>query len=159
MTLPSLVKELSILLLNRQLKLTTAESCTGGGLSFYLTAQAGSSAWFESGLVTYSNEAKIELLGVKESTLLVAGAVSENTAREMAEGALHSKRADISISITGIAGPDGGSAEKPVGTVWFGIASQHGKTETFMFHFKGDREAIRMASIEQALIKLKEYLK
>lgn len=159
MTLTTLVKEVSTLLLNRHFKLTTAESCTGGGLSFYLTEQPGSSAWFESGLVTYSNEAKMALLGVKESTLQTKGAVSENTAREMAEGALLSKRANISISITGIAGPEGGTAEKPVGTVWFGIASQGGKTETFMFHFKGNRQAVRLASIEQALTKLKEYLK
>ncbi len=158
MTLSILVNELSVILLNRQLKLTTAESCTGGGLSYYLTAQPGSSAWFESGLVTYSNEAKMALLGVKESTLQSFGAVSENTAREMAEGALLSKRADIAISITGIAGPDGGTKEKPIGTVWFGIASQNGKTKTFMFHFKGDRETIRLASIEQALKELKKYL-
>ncbi len=137
-------------------KICVAESCTGGGLAFRITDIAGSSEWFERGFVTYSNLAKQELLGVKSSTLQSFGAVSEETAREMAEGALQRSPAQISLAITGIAGPDGGSSEKPVGTVWFGWTSIEMKTKTELKIFSGDRKKIREQSIRFALEKLIE---
>lgn len=105
-------------------KITTAESCTGGGLGFWITSAAGSSAWYERGYITYSNEAKHSLLDVQSTTLHSFGAVSEQTAREMAEGALTHSDADYAISVTGIAGPDGGDKDKPVGTVWMAYAQK-----------------------------------
>jgi nicotinamide-nucleotide amidase len=120
--LKSLMKELAGQLTAREWKLATAESCTGGGVAYQLTETAGSSAWFERGFVTYSNLAKVEMLGVKQSTLESFGAVSEQVVRAMAEGALSHSQAQVSIAITGIAGPEGGSKEKPVGSVWFGWA-------------------------------------
>ncbi|XNM62769.1 nicotinamide-nucleotide amidase [Escherichia coli] len=109
---------------------TTAESCTGGWVAKVITDIAGSSAWFERGFVTYSNEAKSQMIGVREVTLLQHGAVSEPVVVEMAIGALRAARADYAVSVSGIAGPDGGSAEKPVGTVWFGVASANGQGVT-----------------------------
>lgn len=145
--------------LGQQLKknhrmLVAAESCTGGGLSEAITAIAGSSTWFERGYVTYSNAAKQELLGVKTTTLNQQGAVSEAVAREMAEGALKQSHAEISIAITGIAGPDGGTVEKPTGTVWFALAGMNAETVTAVQYFKGNREAVRQQSIQFALEKL-----
>lgn len=136
-----------------QLKLATAESCTGGGLSYWLTSVPGCSAWFDRGFVTYSNEAKIEMLGVDPHIIESFGAVSEETARAMAEGALNHSEANISISITGIAGPDGGSADKPVGTVWIAWAKKD-NTICEPYLFPGDRQAIRLQTIAKALEKL-----
>ncbi len=107
--------------------ITCAESCTGGGIAKAITDIAGSSAYFDRGFVTYSNAAKHDLLGVSEATLAAHGAVSEEVVREMAIGALRAARADLALSVSGIAGPDGGSAEKPVGTVWFGFAGSDGR--------------------------------
>ncbi len=149
----ALVKTVSDELIQRQLKMVTAESCTGGGLAYYLTNMPGASAWFERGFVTYSNAAKNELLGVSTTVLNTFGAVSAQTAREMAEGALRHSQAQVSIAITGIAGPDGGTADKPVGTVWFGYAGLH-ETQTFLKIFSGSREEIRQQSIFFALEKL-----
>ena len=132
-------------------KLATAESCTGGWVAQCLTAIAGSSMWFERGFVTYSNEAKHEMLGVEVETLNAHGAVSEATAAAMATGALRHSDADWALSITGIAGPDGGSPEKPVGTVCFGWAGREAGVEVDTRHFAGDREAIRRQSVEFAL--------
>jgi nicotinamide-nucleotide amidase len=146
-----LAEELGAILKRKHLKLATAESCTGGGLGFALTAIAGSSDWFERGFITYSNDAKIELLGVKPQTLDTFGAVSAETAREMAAGALAHSRADISVSITGIAGPDGGTADKPVGTVWMAFAGKNLSTDTEVNIFPGDRRAVREATIQRAL--------
>lgn len=129
-------------------KIATAESCTGGWLAQEITGIAGSSAWFERGFVTYSNEAKMEMLGVKEATLQQFGAVSERTACEMAEGALRSSYADVAVSITGIAGPDGGSDKKPVGTVWFGFARKGTDTHAVLKCFSGDRASVRQQSVE-----------
>jgi nicotinamide-nucleotide amidase len=130
--------------------LATAESCTGGWVAQAITAIAGSSDWFERGFVTYSNDAKQEMLGVRADTLKRHGAVSEQTAREMAQGALARSKASLSVAVTGIAGPGGGSAEKPVGMVCFGWASQQGaRTETM--HFSGDRESVRHQSVIHAL--------
>lgn len=130
---------------------TTAESCTGGWVAKTLTDIAGSSAWFERGFVTYSNEAKSQMIGVSEATLLDHGAVSEPVVVEMAIGALRAARADYAISVSGIAGPDGGSAEKPVGTVWFGVASASGQGVTQRECFAGDREAVRRQATAFAL--------
>jgi nicotinamide-nucleotide amidase len=131
-------------------KLVTAESCTGGWAAQVVTSVAGSSAWFERGFVTYSNEAKQELLGVRAETLRTHGAVSEETAREMAQGALERSKATVAVSVTGVAGPGGGTKEKPVGMVCFGWATgraTHAETR----RFSGDREAVRRQSVVHAL--------
>jgi nicotinamide-nucleotide amidase len=131
--------------------LATAESCTGGGIAQALTDISGSSAWFERGFVTYANDAKIEMLGVQQSTLDAHGAVSEATVREMAIGALAHSHAHISLAVSGVAGPTGGTAEKPVGTVWFGWAFRDGEVYTHLHHLAGDRAAVREQSVEIAL--------
>ncbi|EKD55509.1 MAG: competence-damage inducible protein CinA [uncultured bacterium] len=157
-TIQKLSSALGAQLKKRQWKLVTAESCTGGGLAYFVTHVAGSSDWFERGFVTYSNLAKEELLGVKAATLRQYGAVSEETAREMAEGALRHSKGDVSIAITGIAGPSGGTVEKPVGTVWFGLAGNHAKTKTSVHVLSGNREKIREQSIQIALEKLLQFI-
>jgi nicotinamide-nucleotide amidase len=135
-------------------RLATAESCTGGWVAKACTDIAGSSRWFECGFVTYSNAAKVRDLGVSEGTLASHGAVSEATVREMAAGALRVSGADVAVAISGIAGPDGGMPGKPVGTVWFAVASRGG-TElaiTAEAHlFPGDREVVRRRSAARAL--------
>lgn len=131
--------------------LATAESCTGGWAAQCLTSQAGSSDWFERGFVTYSNEAKSEMLGVDADTLQVHGAVSEPTAAAMAAGALRRSRADWALAITGVAGPGGGTPDKPVGLVCFGWAGADGQVDTQTVHFTGDRQAIRAQSVAHAL--------
>ncbi|MDF2178270.1 nicotinamide-nucleotide amidase [Aliiglaciecola sp. CAU 1673] len=130
--------------------ITCAESCTGGGIGYAITSISGSSAWFERGFITYSNEAKSALLGVREDILLVNGAVSAQTVEQMAQGALNAAAANLAIAVSGIAGPDGGSPEKPVGTVWFGLA-QEGKVKSVHRRFEGDRHQIREQVIEFAL--------
>src|SRR5215213_7617237 len=134
-------------LLSHGMCLVTAESCTGGWLAKTLTDLPGSSRWFERGYVTYSNAAKVQDLGVSNSTLEQHGAVSEESAREMAAGALRATDVEVAIAITGIAGPDGDSAGKPVGTVWFGIAVRRGSAavtlDSRLQHFTGNRESIR----------------
>jgi len=149
--LETLAAEVGALLRANGQTLATAESCTGGWVAHCLTAIAGSSAWFERGFVTYSNEAKHEMLGVEFATLNAQGAVSEATAAAMATGVLCHSRADWALSITGIAGPDGGSPGKPVGTVCFGWAGRDAGVEVETHHFAGDREAIRRQSVEYAL--------
>ncbi len=136
----------------------TAESCTGGWIAQTMTAVAGSSDWFESGLVTYSNAAKSALLHVKGTTLAAYGAVSEQTAAEMAEGVLGSLAVDCSISVTGVAGPSGGTDDKPVGMVCFGFAVNGRKTVTATKHFEGDRRAVRAQSVAFALEQLLQEL-
>jgi nicotinamide-nucleotide amidase len=131
--------------------LAAAESCTGGWLAQSVTAIAGSSGWFDRGFVTYSNEAKVEMLGVPETTLERHGAVSEATARAMARGVLSHSRANWAVSITGIAGPTGGSPEKPVGTVCFAWAQKDNGCEAQICHFSGDRAAVREQSVRHAL--------
>lgn len=157
-TVKTLVLEVAQRLQQKGLKLATAESCTGGGLSYWLTSIPGSSNWFERGFVTYSNAAKIDLLMVNAETINQFGAVSEETARAMAEGALKNSLADWSIAITGIAGPDGGSVEKPVGMVWFAWASKQSATHSEVEIFSGDRQAIRLAAIAKALKQLLEEM-
>jgi nicotinamide-nucleotide amidase len=131
-------------------RLAVAESCTGGGLAAALTSIAGSSDWFDRGFVTYSNEAKQEMLGVSAATLRRQGAVSEAVAREMARGALKRSRATRTAAITGIAGPGGGTVGKPVGLVWIAWARK-GSVRTRRFHFKGGRAAVRRQSVRAAL--------
>jgi len=145
-------------LLGRGLRLATAESCTGGGLAYAITAIAGSSKWFERGFITYSNEAKQEMLSVPHDTLSKFGAVSEPTAASMAIGALVHTPADIAVSITGIAGPDGGTPDKPVGTVCFGWSRRGGDTRTARIVFQGDRARVREQSILAALQGLLDML-
>lgn len=131
-------------------ELVTAESCTGGWVAQAVTAAAGSSAWFERGFVTYSNAAKQEMLGVRGETLARHGAVSEETAREMALGALERSKASLAVAVTGIAGPSGGSPDKPVGTVCFAWADRRGaRSETR--HFSGERDSVRRQSVVHAL--------
>lgn len=130
--------------------LATAESCTGGLIAAACTDLAGSSAWFERGFVTYSNAAKTELLGVPADLIATHGAVSEPVARAMAAGALRHARAQVAVAVTGVAGPGGGSAEKPVGTVWFGFALPGGAVQAECRRFDGDRAAVRAATVAHA---------
>jgi nicotinamide-nucleotide amidase len=139
----NLAKELGVALKARGYMLVLAESCTGGMVAEAVTCIAGSSAWFDRGFVTYSNAAKVELLGVRIETLEKFGAVSEEVAKEMAIGCLKNSHAHIAASITGIAGPDGGSTEKPVGTVCFAWAGINNTVTTSTKHFNGNREEIR----------------
>ena len=145
------------LLLKKELKLVTAESCTGGLIAATCTDLAGSSAWFERGFVTYSNDAKTELLGVEERLLKRAGAVSEPVARAMVIGALTHSHAQVAVAVTGVAGPTGGSPAKPVGTVWFGFAVP-GQLITENCHFDGDRAAVRAATVQHVFARLVELL-
>lgn len=138
-------------LLNRGEWLATAESCTGGWIAQTVTAIPGSSAWFDRGFVTYSNVAKLDMLGVTETTLAQHGAVSEATARAMAQGALKHSRGDWSVAVTGIAGPDGGTPEKPVGMVCFAWAQRDGGCEALTCQFAGDRAEVRQQAVRLAL--------
>jgi nicotinamide-nucleotide amidase len=137
--------------LQRRLLIATAESCTGGWAAQVITHTVGSSAWFERGFVTYANEAKVDMLGVRPETLAKFGAVSLETAAEMATGALKNSKAMISLAITGIAGPTGGSPGKPVGTVCFAWCRTGAAAETEVQVFSGDREAIRRLAVVHAL--------
>ncbi|ACX86927.1 nicotinamide-nucleotide amidase [Pectobacterium parmentieri] len=131
--------------------LTCAESCTGGWLAKSITDVAGSSGWFDYGFVTYSNLAKQRLVNVSAETLERHGAVSEDVVNEMAAGALRAASADFSISVSGVAGPDGGTEEKPVGTVWFGFTDKQGGGFARKMRFSGDRNAVRLQSVHFAL--------
>jgi len=139
-------------------RIVTAESCTGGWVAQVVTSVAGSSAWFERGFVTYSNEAKQELLGVPAQVLGRHGAVSEETAGAMVEGALARSHGSVALSITGIAGPTGGTPAKPVGTVCFGWMVKGGEPVTQTRVFEGDREEVRRRSVVHALEKVLELL-
>lgn len=156
--LQNLAAEVGRALERERLMLATAESCTGGWVAQVCTAIAGSSEWFERGFVTYSNRAKTEMLGVAAETLADHGAVSEPTARAMAEGALRHGAAQVALAITGIAGPTGGTAEKPVGTVWFAWAARGRATRSERRRFDGDREAVRRQAVAHALDGLSSFL-
>ncbi len=149
MALFELAKEVGEGLLKRGLMLATAESCTGGWIAQAITSVPGSSQWFERGFVTYSNLSKTEMLGVAKTTLERFGAVSEETVREMARGALERSRAQVSVAVSGIAGPTGGTPDKPVGTVWIAWAFED--IAARRFHFPGDRQAVRRQAVEEAL--------
>lgn len=138
--------------------LVTAESCTGGWIAKLLTDVPGSSSWFERGFVTYSNAAKCELLDVSEKTLAREGAVSETVAAQMASGALRASHGTIAVSVTGIAGPDGGTPDKPVGTVCFAWCERGGAPRTQRMQFAGDRAAVRLHAAQRALQGVLEHL-
>ncbi len=148
----TLASQLGKLLEARDLKITTAESCTGGGISEAITAISGSSAWFEYGFVTYANSAKQTLLGVSSKSLEAYGAVSEQVVMEMALGALERSGADIAIAVSGIAGPGGGSLEKPIGTVWLAWAKRGGGGSASMFSFTGDRLQVRSQAVAEGML-------
>ena len=154
---PELTGSLADFMLARKWMLTTAESCTGGLIAAACTDLAGSSNWFERGFVTYSNAAKTELLGVDAALIATHGAVSEAVASAMALGALARSKAQVAIAVTGVAGPGGGSSDKPVGTVWFGFGWPGGSCAEIQ-HFGGDRAAVRVASVRHALRRIQQLL-
>ena len=146
-----LAAQVGVALKAQGLMLATAESCTGGWVAQAVTAVPGSSQWFERGFVTYTYISKREMLGVSQDTLGTQGAVSEQTVREMVTGALANSHAQIAVAISGTAGPDGGTPEKPVGTVCFAWGVKNGEPKSATRHFPGDREAVRRGSVEYAL--------
>ena len=152
-----IIQDLATQLRRRGWLLATAESCTGGLIAAACTDLAGSSDWFERGFVTYSNAAKTELLGVPAALIAQHGAVSEPVARAMAEGAIDRSHAQVAVAVTGVAGPTGGSADKPVGMVWFGWCVA-GQTHSQVQHFAGDRAAVRAATVRHALARLQALL-
>jgi nicotinamide-nucleotide amidase len=154
----ALASEVSSEVLRCRLMLVTAESCSGGWIAKTLTDLPGSSAWFDAGVVTYSYEAKEALLGVNPRTLEHTGAVSEETVLEMVSGALARFGAGVAVAVTGIAGPSGGTPDKPVGTVWIGWKRRGGYGHAQLFHFPGDREAVRRQTVAAALIGLRKTL-
>lgn len=158
MALNSLAKEVGALLIENALMLSTAESCTGGWVAKVVTDIPGSSGWFDRGFVTYTNQAKQEMLSVNPETLLSFGAVSEQTAQEMAEGVLLASRANVSLAVSGVAGPAGGTKQKPVGMVCFAWSGKFFDTLTNTQTFKGDRELIRRRAVHHALSGLVDML-
>lgn len=152
-------RTLGRLLKERGWTITTAESCTGGWIAKTLTDVPGSSAWFESGFVTYSNAAKHAMLGVPEEVIARHGAVSRACVVAMAEGALRVAHSDVAVAVSGIAGPEGGSEEKPVGTVWFGFSGAQGATTALHRLLPGDRAAVRRAAVAIALQGLIDWLR
>ena len=153
----ALTRQLAARLLANGQMMAAAESCTGGMIAAACTDLAGSSAWFERGFVSYSNEAKTDLLGVPAALIAKHGAVSEPVVRAMAQGALQHSNAQVSVAVTGVAGPGGGSAGKPVGSVWFGWATPAGVV-TQLCRFEGDRHQVRQASVRHAMQRLAELL-
>jgi nicotinamide-nucleotide amidase len=153
-----LAKRVGAELKQRKLMLATAESCTGGWISEAVTMVPGSSDWFERGFVTYTYISKREMLGVKETTLAQHGAVAEEVVREMAEGALGRSHAQVAVAVSGIAGPSGGTPEKPVGTVCLAWAAKGGVVRSETKHYSGDRESVRRQSVGRALEGLLELL-
>ena len=147
-----LAQQLGLLLKSKEKKIATAESCTGGWIAQVITEVSGSSVWFDRGFVTYSNAAKMQMLGVKPETLDKFGAVSAQTATEMANGALAHSDADCAIAVTGIAGPDGGSAEKPVGTVFIAWAYKNREVKVVQKKLTGNRHHIRRQMVKIALL-------
>ncbi len=156
--LTTLAMQVGAALQSRGWRLVTAESCTGGWVAKQVTDIAGSSEWFDRGLVTYSNAAKCELLGVRATTLATHGAVSAETAREMVEGAVMHSTAQVAVAVTGIAGPGGATPGKPVGTVWFAWLRRGGDSRVRGACFDGDREAVRRQAVAAALGGLLDLL-
>ena len=154
-----IARELGRACKRRKVEVVTAESCTGGGVAAAITRISGSAKWFERGFVTYGNGAKKELLGVSQRTLKEHGAVSEAVAREMALGALERSRADVGVSVTGIAGPTGAAPGKPVGTVWLCWAARGGPVQSRRFRFEGGRVEVRMQTVAMALRGLVDLLR
>ncbi len=151
--MPDVPQKLAERLVALQSQMATAESCTGGLISACCTDLAGSSVWFDRGFVTYSNDAKTQMLGVPSDLISAHGAVSEAVAHAMAIGAVYRSKAQVSVAVTGVAGPSGGSPEKPVGTVWFGWCI-NGLVFTELHHFEGNRKLIRQATVLHALTGL-----
>ena len=156
-SITSIAERLGNQLLQKKAKITTAESCTGGGIAEAITTTAGSSQWFEYGYITYANRAKKQLLNVSQKTLDAYGAVSEQVVEQMAVGAIHSSGANYAIAVSGIAGPDGGSAEKPVGTVWVCWITPE-TTRVEQYRLQGDRQAVREKVIKISLQELLHQL-
>lgn len=154
----ALAQDVAAAVLRRRLMLVTAESCSGGWIAKTLTDIPGSSAWFDAGVVTYSYEAKQALLGVDPRTLERTGAVSEETALEMVSGALARFGAGVAVAVTGIAGPSGGTPDKPVGSVWIAWKCRGGYAHARLFHFDGDREAVRRQTVAAALAGVRQTL-
>jgi nicotinamide-nucleotide amidase len=148
------VNELAEVLIKRKWVMATAESCTGGWISKCCTDLAGSSAWFDRGFVTYCNQAKQEMLNVETRALVDYGAVSEVVAKQMAAGALNAAKTDVALAVTGVAGPSGGSEEKPVGLVWFAWAVRGQTTQSESMIFQGDRNSVRMQTVSHSLFGL-----
>ncbi len=146
-----LSEQLGMALKAKGLVMATAESCTGGWISQAVTMVPGSSNWFDCGFVTYTNRSKHEVLGVRNATLESQGAVSEQTVTEMAQGALRHSRADCCVAVSGVAGPDGGSPSKPVGTVWLAVADNQGSTRAWRLMLGGDRDQVRRQTVIAAL--------
>lgn len=157
MELYDIAKRVGVVLKRKKLFIATAESCTGGLLAATLTDVAGSSEYFERGFITYSNIAKQEVLGVNSKTLEKFGAVSEEVAKEMAEGVLKNSQVQIAVAITGIAGPGGGTKTKPVGSVCIAWACSGLSTKTVTMHFAGDRAAVRTQAVKCALEELSNF--
>jgi nicotinamide-nucleotide amidase len=153
-----LVERLATELVQHHAVIATAESCTGGWIAKILTDRAGSSAWFEYGFVSYGNNAKAELLQVDSSLIEQHGAVSEEVAEAMVVGALKRSGSQFALAVTGVAGPEGGTAEKPVGTVWFGWAGQGLPATLACYHFEGDRDTVRRQTVTTALSGMLQYL-
>lgn len=153
-----LAMETGALLKKTGVTLVTAESCTGGWIAQAVTSVAGSSAWFDRGFVTYSNEAKTEMLGVPAALIAQYGAVSEAVVKEMALGAVKNSRAHLSVAVSGVAGPDGGTREKPVGTVWFAWGQKRGYAEAEVHRLTGDRVTVRARAVALALDGLRQRL-
>lgn len=153
-----LAAQAGVALQSHGMMLATAESCTGGGVASAVTEIAGSSGWFDRGFVTYSNQAKIDMLGVSPDTLARFGAVSEATVREMVEGALHHSRAQVALAVSGIAGPGGGTVDKPVGMVWFAWGIKDGVSVARLHQLAGNRAEIRAQAVCIALQGVIELL-
>lgn len=151
MSLYQLSEQVGQRLLADKLFLVTAESCTGGGIAQCVTDVAGSSQWFDRGFITYTNQAKQDILGVSAATLSTYGAVSEQTVIEMVQGALKNSPADIAVAVSGIAGPGGGSVDKPVGLVWHAWAARNKQTITQGEHYLGNRQQVRIQAVETSL--------
>jgi len=151
MSLQDLSEQVGQCLLGKQLWLATAESCTGGWISQSITDVAGSSQWFDRGFVTYTNEAKQDMLGVSSQTLTQHGAVSEQTVIEMVQGALAKSRADVAVAVSGVAGPTGGTPDKPVGMVWLAWGMRGDAPVTQIEHYLGNRNEVRQQTVETAL--------
>ena len=154
-----MAQEMGRIAKRRGIMIATAESCTGGGIAAAITRIPGSAKWFDRGFVTYHNLAKHQMLGVREATLHKYGAVSEPVARQMAAGALRRSQATVSVAVTGIAGPTGGTREKPVGTVWFAWAAKNNPVQSRMFRFEGDRYEVRRQTVAMALQGIIDLLK
>ncbi len=155
--LSQLAEQISGVLLRRKLRMATAESCTGGWIAQFLTIFAGSSDWFEGGIVSYSNAMKQQILGVPEQVLEEHGAVSESVVLAMADGVTKITKTQLGVAVSGVAGPGGGSPEKPVGTVWLAV-QLGGEAKARLHHFGGDRAAVRRQAVENALVLVAEML-